>query len=601
MNHSESKIKGSLLFFLLIVLFVPMNVVFADVKEGLLAEEITDYIVGNKPEIAGMATILIEDDVIYEWMEGFADIENGIVVDEHTVFEWGSISKVLIWISIFQLVEANKVNLDTDIGTYLPGDFQLKRTFAESITLRHLMNHTAGFDDSYTDLFVPVSTSLPSLKEVLEEADITQVFPPGEIVAYSNYGASLAAYVVEEVSGLDYREYVRKHIFDPLAMDKTAIDLQQNDNVWVKKQRKLTQGYTGNLQLIESYDMIIPLYPSGSVMGTATDLQKLLQALLSENGVPLFQDERTIEQFFHTSLVYPNTELSRIVNGLFSLPSTNGQAVGHGGNTISFSSSVYLDRRKGIGVLVLTNVANDMIFTLGIPEVVFGKYIQIENEITLENSAKWAGVYESARAPYDGFSKIYRLFLRSKAEPVNSYDIMMNDVYYSQVEPGVFVTKDDYSAYAIDVYSEHPHYKNVLSAANTDLLSVPYFKHVLEWAGIILATFALLFSLGFVIVSTMTAIRKRRVRKVLMIQHSLHILLFLNVAWIVNKALSMTTYTAVKPFLIGNILYVVVSLILTSIILWQIKRGENALLIRFATIVSTIILCANIVYWEFYV
>lgn len=267
---------------------------FSANEHTVLENKLDDYILEHEGDIAGLATIVIDEDEIIYKMIGYADIEEQIPVNEDTVFEWGSVSKILIWISVLQLVETGKLDLETDIETYLPNNFRSKTKFQDPITMRHLMHHSAGFDDSYTDLMIHRPTKKNSFREVLEEADIRQIYPPGDVVAYSNYGSGLAAYIVEEVSGLDYQEYVRKNIFDPLGMTKTAIDPEQDDNKWVKEKRGEVQGYSNALQLMEPNLYTIPMYPIGSAMGTATDLQKLLQALLAEDGNPLFKDKKRL-------------------------------------------------------------------------------------------------------------------------------------------------------------------------------------------------------------------------------------------------------------------------------------------------------------------
>nr|WP_245350021.1 serine hydrolase domain-containing protein [Cytobacillus eiseniae] len=577
--------------------------VFSATEQQRLENKLIDFMTKHENTAAGVATIAVsEDEIIYK-MKGYADIEKQTRVDEETVFEWGSVSKILIWISVLQLVEDEKLALEMDIKTYLPHDFRLKTSFDTPVTLQHLMNHTAGFDDSYTDLMIYHPTKIPSLREALEAADIKQVFPPGQFVAYSNYGASLAAYIVEEVSGLDYREYIQKHIFDPLHMTKTAIDPEQNDNQWVKEQRQKVQGYTEDLQLIEPNHYVIPMYPSGGVMGVASDLQKLLQALLAEDGTPLFKHHNTIDFLFKPSLYYPESSIPRIANGLFFLPSASEQVFGHGGNTISFSSSIYLDRVERIGVLVLTNMANESTFTLRIPEIIFGNYTHIGNHTNLENSSEWNGIYEPARVPRHGFSKVYGLFLRSKAKQTGSHDLMMNDFYYSQAEPNIYITEDDFSGYALDVYSKHPETKKILSSVHTDLLYVPFYKHFLEWGLMILGVFSALFSFGFMIVTVFKKLRKKQQSKLHVIQHLLNVFMFINVIWIGYKTLSMTTYSSLTPFLTANIFYMAISFVISGYLLFLLKNKKTykyQTSIRIMTLISTIILCVNILYWDFY-
>lgn|SRR5690625_1195805 len=228
--------KGFLIFLLLLIaIATPSN---SSAKELFNVEErLTNYLKEHEKDIAGLATIVInQDNTIYK-MKGYSNIEKQIPIDEDTVFEWGSVSKILIWISVFQLVEKGKLDLETDIHTYLPQDFQSKARFENPITMRHLMNHSAGFDDSYTDLMLPSPAKITPLRDVLEQARVKQVFPPGDVVAYSNYGSGLATYIVERISGLDYQRYVRENILEPLRMTKTAIAPDLSDHQWVKEQR----------------------------------------------------------------------------------------------------------------------------------------------------------------------------------------------------------------------------------------------------------------------------------------------------------------------------------------------------------------------------
>ena len=558
----------------------------------------------HEGNIAGLATIVIDQDEIIYKMKGYSNIEEQILVNENTVFEWASVSKILIWISVLQLVETGKLDLETDIETYLPNDFRSKTKFEDPITMHHLMHHNAGFDDSYTDLMIHRPTEKKSLREVLEEADIKQIFPPDDVVAYSNYGSGLAAYIVEEVSGLDYREYVRKNIFEPLQMTKTAIDPEQDDNKWVKEQRGEVQGYSNALQLIEPNFYSIPMYPIGSAMGTATDLQKLLQALLAEDGTPLFKDKKTIDLMFEPTLYYPETNIPRAANGLFYLPSKSQHVYGHGGNSKAFSSSFYVDRKERIGVLVLTNIKDESTFTSGIPEIIFGEYAHVENDINLEDSSQWEGIYEPARLPRHGFSRVYGLFLRGNTEQSGAHDLMINDLSYSQLEPSIYKTEDGLSMYSLDVYSKHPQTKKMLSNTYSDLLYVPYYKHLLEWGGIILGLLAVTFSLIYVIVTILRRIwKKKHLYKLLFAQHFLNLLVFTNVLWIVYKASSMVSYSSLKPFLTLNLIYIVIVLVNSGFLIVQGKNkrlSKYEKLVWIMTIIFTFILCVNILYWEFY-
>src|SRR5690625_3653677 len=604
MDKYNNKLLNTVLFLLLLYTLCGYTAqsTFAANEQIALEKKLEDYIIEHKENIAGLVTIVInQDEVIYK-MKGYSNIEEHIPVNENTVFEWGSVSKILIWISVLQLVETGKLELETDIKTYLPNDFGLKTSFEDPLTMHHLMNHTAGFDDSYTDLMIHRPTLKISLREVLEEANIKQTFSPGDVVAYSNYGASLAAYIVEEISGLDYQDYVQKNIFEPLQMTKTAIDPEQDDNKWVKEQREEIQGYSDALYLIEPNHYAIPMYPAGSVIGTATDLQKLLQELLAKGRNRLFKDEHTIELMFEPTLYYPETNIPRIANGLFYLRSKNRYTFGHGGNSLAFSSSFYVDRKERIGVLVLTNIQNENTFTSGIPEIVFGEYAHVEKEIKLEYSSKWKGIYEPARLAHHGFSKIYGLFLRNYTKNSGPHDLVINDLYYSQLEPNVYRTEDSSSMYSLDVYSKHQ--TKLLSNTYLDLLYVPYYKHFMEWGGIILVFLSVTFSFFYVIITIIRRIWKKiHLDLFLFGQHILNLCMFTNVLWIIYKTLSMVSYSFLKPFLTLNFIYMVISSIICALIFFKAKnkklrKGEK--LLWMLSIIFTFILCINILYWEFF-
>src|SRR5690625_806705 len=205
--HSNKRYNMFIFFLFIVILFgYTPTPTFSATDHQVLDDKLLDYMREHVETTSGVATIVINGDKTIYKMQGYADKEQQTPVNKDTVFEWGSISKILIWISVLQLMEQERLDLEEDISTYLPDDFHTKTSFDEPVTLKHLMNHTAGFDDSYTDLMLLHPSERSSLRKVLEEANIKQVSLPSEMVAYSNYGASLAAYIVEEIIGRDVRE-----------------------------------------------------------------------------------------------------------------------------------------------------------------------------------------------------------------------------------------------------------------------------------------------------------------------------------------------------------------------------------------------------------
>ena len=106
--------------------------------------------------------------------------------------------------------------------------------------MKDLMNHQAGFEDS-THVYLPNEGQ--DFEQILSTNQPKQIFEPGTTTSYSNYGAGLAAYIVERVTGQKFSDYAHEHIFQPLDMNKTAILPNFTDNEYVQKKREETNSY----------------------------------------------------------------------------------------------------------------------------------------------------------------------------------------------------------------------------------------------------------------------------------------------------------------------------------------------------------------------
>src|SRR5215212_4075043 len=176
----------------------------------------------KKRQIAGAAVSVVKDGKLF-FAKGYgdADLEKSIPVDpERTNFRIGSTAKLFTWTAVMQLAEQGKLDLNEDINTYL--DFRIPDTYPQPITLKHLMTHTAGFEDRYYERLAKDPNDLLPPREWLISHMPARVRPPGDIAAYSSYGTSLAGYIVARVSGEPYDQYIQEHILNPLGMVHTT-------------------------------------------------------------------------------------------------------------------------------------------------------------------------------------------------------------------------------------------------------------------------------------------------------------------------------------------------------------------------------------------
>ena len=159
----------------------------------------------------GVVSVVKDGKVLFAKGYGYSNLEKRTPVTvDRTLFRIGSTSKLFTWTAVMQLVEQGKLDLDKDINGYL--DFKIPPYEGKPITLRNLMTHTPGFEDTARNL-ISTDGKPVNLEHYLKSHLPERIFPPGEVVAYSNYGCGLAGYIVQRVSGQDFDDYIEQHIY----------------------------------------------------------------------------------------------------------------------------------------------------------------------------------------------------------------------------------------------------------------------------------------------------------------------------------------------------------------------------------------------------
>ena len=365
-----------------------------------LSQKIQDYVKEHEKTTAGMATAVFDKGgTIYQGNFGFMDKEKGLKTDDNSVFEWGSVTKLTVWVSVMQLWEEGKIDLEEDIRTYLPEGFLRNLRYDKPITMLNLMNRQSGFDEA--PLYMQGGKSL---EDLLLQYQPIQSFEPGTTTAYSNFSTGLAAYIVERISGQFFVDYAHKHIFQPLGMERTAIAQDLSDNAYVQAKRKEVKGYAADGSLLGDALYEVGLYPVGRATGTLSDLQKFAQALLSRKT--LFSRLETWEKLYTGTSYYPGTDIVRNAHGFWASEFAV-TVLGHGGNTSGFSSFLLLDLKNGIGQVIMTNQGLEEIYNDGMPELIFGK----RPTASAETQKKFEpGYYQILRNFNQGPLSLYQLF-----------------------------------------------------------------------------------------------------------------------------------------------------------------------------------------------
>lgn len=309
----------------------------------------------RREDVAGAVIVIVKDgNVLFSKGYGYADVKARVPVSPSgTLFRPGSISKTFTWTAIMQLAEQGKINLDHDVNEYL--DFQVPHTFGRPVTVRNLMTHTPGFEEVIKDLMVDRASDLPSLRAFIIAHQPKQIYPPGTIPAYSNYGADLAGYIVQHVSGMPFEEYIQANIFRPLGMSHATFVEPLPESL----KPMMSNGYELASQDPKPFELVPPVpAPDGSLSVTGADMAPFMIAHLQDGK---YGNVRILQAQTAEMMHARQFSLDPAVNGMclgFYEESRNGQRIfGHGGDLNYMHSDMHLIPAQGLGFFISYNSA----------------------------------------------------------------------------------------------------------------------------------------------------------------------------------------------------------------------------------------------------
>jgi len=336
----------------------PPEVHPAAAPHALIKEDLEAFFDGIIPlqlersDVAG-ATVLVMRGGETLLLKGYgsSDLKAARMVDpEATMFRLASISKLFTWTAAMQLVEQGKLDLDADVNRYL--DFAIRGT--GPITLRNLMTHTAGFEETVRDIIVTDPKKYLALRDFLVQNQPNRLFAAGTVPGYSNYAVGLGSYIVQRVSGERFEDYVAAHIFAPLGMTHSTFfqpppkDLQQLPS----------QGYRSSTrEPAIGFELFSPA-GAGGISSSAADMGRFGQMLL--NGGEL-DGQRILKQDSLAEMWKPqfraNDQLPPIGLGFYQVWRNELKWIGHQGDLVAFHSLFFVEPQQKLVLFISYNSA----------------------------------------------------------------------------------------------------------------------------------------------------------------------------------------------------------------------------------------------------
>ena len=296
---------------------------------------------------SGTVMVTRNGKTIFSGAYGLADREKKIKNDLATQFRIGSMNKMFTAVSTLQLVQTGKLKLTGTVGEYLP-DYP-NRALASKVTIHHLLTHTGGTGDFFGPEFDKHRLELRTLQDYVKlYGQRGPEFEPGSKWDYSNYGFLLVGVIVQKVSGLDYYDYVRQHVYGPAGM--TSTDSLPEDQTVAKRSVGYMKPGPGESWRPNTDTLPYRGTSAGGGYSTVEDLQRFADALKN-----------------HKLLDAQNTELlttgkaetgggAKYAYGFMDQVSGGVRSYGHGGGAPGMNGDLTIYPQSGYVVAVLANM-----------------------------------------------------------------------------------------------------------------------------------------------------------------------------------------------------------------------------------------------------
>ena len=405
---------------LLFIVFVISTKLFGQSKTEIDSLKTALKALIRSSDIPGaFIAITTKDSTILSEGIGYADLHERIESSNKTLFRMGSVTKVFTAIGILKMVSEKKFSLNDPVKELAP-EIPISNPWNEEHPVRviHLLEHTAGLDEMHwRDRYICDKNSNITLKEVLHKTNSLNVrWPPGTAYSYSNPGYSVAGYLLEKHSGMQWDEYLKKEILKPLQMNLSTFKTPQS----------ISQPAKGYHRGDSISFCQIHHGPAGALSSHADDMTNFLRFLLNKGKKNAYDTVGIIPEEFFEKFETPSSSMAAglgvskgyalgISNDIFLNPCG---LMGHPGGIAGFTSFMGYHRDSGLGYCVAINSNSDIHPLRFLIEDVLFKQAKKEEVQTVDRTQLssdqrsklllYTGFYElsNPRVQYSGFMSI---------------------------------------------------------------------------------------------------------------------------------------------------------------------------------------------------
>lgn len=301
--------------------------------------------------VPGASLAVLHNGEIAEMAAGVLNVETGITATTDSVFQLGSISKVLTSTLVMQLVAAGEVRLDDPVVSILPELRLADADQASLVTLEHLLTHTSGIEG---DHFEDTGRGDDALERYVESCEtLGFVHPVGATMSYCNTGLVIAGRIVERLTGQTWDAALRERLLEPLGLRRTVT--LPEEALRFRTAYGHIEGGNGAPRLTREWSYGRSMGPAGLVCASAADTVAFARMHLDAGAGLLPAGSVTAMQEARVELPDPWTLGSHWGLGWILFDWDGRRIFGHDGATFGQAAFLRVVPDAGVAVALLTN------------------------------------------------------------------------------------------------------------------------------------------------------------------------------------------------------------------------------------------------------
>ncbi len=371
----------------------------------------------SRHKIPGLSIALLKNgEIVYARGFGFKDVESAQPPTPRTNYCIGSVTKAFTALAIMQLQEKGLLSVEDPVNKYV-GVVK-----SSDIKIHHLLTHTSGIPalgyaealiEGYYELggtWLPIS-SPDDVLAYMSDYESWHVFKPGERWFYLNEGYVILGKIIEKVSGLEYEEYLKKHVFEKLGMDKSYFGREE----YLRDADKATPYKATPEGRLVRAEPLFGIKADGGLFSNVLDLLKFAEMMVSRGifrGVEVVREESIeLMERSHVKLPYESPTSRYYGYGLVIHDDFHGKKlVGHSGSVYVYSAYLGYVPSDKIAVAVLANTSTYPLSLIGAYALTMLMGLRPEEALPF---IKYESLLEAIKGSYVGYRGSIRLNVKT--------------------------------------------------------------------------------------------------------------------------------------------------------------------------------------------